>query len=192
MSVDYISPAMAHSHILGIAGWSGSGKTTLLTRLIPIFVARGLRVATLKHAHHEFDVDTPGKDSYAHRKAGASEVIVASSRRWVQMHELGTAPEPTLRQLLERLTPCDLVLVEGFKRDPLPKIEVYRASVGKPALYRQDPHILAVATDSPLQGTHPPVVPLDDAAAVAEQALAIARPLNAVLAELPDNAGHAR
>jgi len=170
--------------ILGITGWSGAGKTTLLTRLLPLLVARGLRVATLKHAHHAFDVDTPGKDSYEHRKAGASEVIISSARRWVQMHELGTEPEPTLAFLLHRLTACDLVLVEGFKREGHPKLEVYRASVGKPALYPEDPRILAVATDAPLAGTHPPAVDLDDVVAVADTVLSCARPLPAVIAEL--------
>src|ERR1700761_8926887 len=101
--------------VMGIAGWSGAGKTTLLVKLVPNLVSRGLRVATLKHAHHNFDVDHPGKDSYEHRKAGASEVIVSSARRWVQMHEIGDGPEATLAQLLARLSPCDLVLVEGFK-----------------------------------------------------------------------------
>jgi molybdopterin-guanine dinucleotide biosynthesis protein B len=184
MPRDYITSTMQSSRILGITGWSGSGKTTLLTRLIPEFVARGLRVATLKHAHHAFDVDTPGKDSYEHRKAGASEVIIASARRWVQMHELGTAPEPTLADLLRRLTPCDLVLVEGYKHEQHPKLEVYRAAVGKPALYPEDPHILAVATDAPLSGPHPTTVDLDDVAAIAALVLRCARPLDAVLGEL--------
>jgi molybdopterin-guanine dinucleotide biosynthesis protein B len=184
MQADYITSGVQAPRILGITGWSGSGKTTLLTRLIPLLVARGLRVATLKHAHHEFDVDTPGKDSYEHRRAGAGEVIIASARRWVQMHELGTAPEPTLADLLRRLTPCDLVLVEGYKRERHPKLEVYRASVGKPALYPEDPRILAIATDAPLAGRHPTAVDLDDLAAVAELVLSCARPLDVVLAEL--------
>src|SRR5689334_25354758 len=106
--------------VLGIVGWSGSGKTTLLTRLIPLLVSRGLRVATLKHAHHAFDVDQPGKDSYEHRKAGASEVIVSSARRWVQMHEVGDGAEATLPELLMKLSPCDIVLIEGFKRERYP------------------------------------------------------------------------
>src|SRR6201990_1658666 len=122
---------MNDTKVLGIAGWSGSGKTTLITRLIPVLLARGLKVATLQNAHHNFDVDQPGKDSYEHRKAGASEVIVSSARRWVQMHEVGTGPEATLAQLLRRLTPCDLVLIEGFKTDRHPKLEVFRKANGK-------------------------------------------------------------
>src|SRR3974377_1044409 len=124
-----------------MAGWSGSGKTTLITKLIPLLATRGVRVATLKHAHHSFDVDQPGKDSYEHRKAGACEVIIASERRWVQMHELGGSPEATLADLLRRVSPCDLVLVEGFKRERHPKLEVYREAVGKAALYPQDERI---------------------------------------------------
>jgi molybdopterin-guanine dinucleotide biosynthesis adapter protein len=175
---------MQGSRVLGIVGWSGSGKTTLLTRLIPLLVQRGLRIATLKHAHHAFDVDTPGKDSYEHRKAGASEVIICSERRWVQMHELGSAPEPTLGELLQRVTPCDLILIEGFKGERHPKLEVYRAAVGKPLLYTGDPRVLAIATDAPLQGAHPPLVDLNDTAAVAQQVLACSVPMQDVLAML--------
>jgi molybdopterin-guanine dinucleotide biosynthesis adapter protein len=175
---------MQDSRVLGIVGWSGSGKTTLLTRLIPLLVQRGLRIATLKHAHHAFDVDTPGKDSYEHRKAGASEVIICSERRWVQMHELGPEPEPTLGELLQRITPCDLILIEGFKGERHPKLEVYRAVVGKPLLYPEDPRVLAIATDAPLQGTHPPQVDLNDIAAVAAQVQACATPISDVLAML--------
>src|SRR5579862_6498961 len=117
---------MQQARILGVVGWSGSGKTTLLTRLIPVLSGRGLKIATLKHAHHAFDVDQPGKDSYEHRKAGASEVIVSSARRWVQMHEVGDGPEALLGELLERTSACDLVLVEGFKTERHPKLEVFR------------------------------------------------------------------
>jgi molybdopterin-guanine dinucleotide biosynthesis protein B len=170
--------------VLGLVGWSGSGKTTLLKRLLPLLVQRGLRVATIKHAHHEFDVDIPGKDSYEHRRAGASEVIVCSARRWVQMHELGGAAEPTLAQLLQRLTPCDLVLVEGFKRESHPKLEVYRPELGKPPLYVTDARVLAVASDAALPQTHPPLVDLNDASAVAEEVLRRAEPLSRVLASL--------
>jgi molybdopterin-guanine dinucleotide biosynthesis protein B len=170
--------------VLGLVGWSGSGKTTLLKRLLPLLVQRGLRVATIKHAHHEFDVDVPGKDSYEHRKAGASEVIVCSARRWVQMHELGDAAEPTLAELLQKLTPCDLVLVEGFKRESHPKLEVYRPALAKPPLYVSDAHVLAVASDAALPGAHPPLVDLNDAPAVAEQVLRCAQPLPRVLASL--------
>ena len=118
--------------VIGLAGWSGSGKTTLVTKVIPVLVERGLRVATVKHAHHDFDTDQPGKDSYAHRAAGAHEVLVASANRLALMRELRGAPEPSLADLLRLIAPVDLVLVEGFKRDPLPKIEVYRAANGKP------------------------------------------------------------
>src|SRR6201996_7357722 len=130
--------------ILGIAGWSGAGKTTLLVKLVPNLVSRGLRVATLKHAHHNFDVDHPGKDSYEHRKAGAAEVIVSSARRWVQMHELGEESEPSLSQLLARVSPCDLILVEGFKTERHPKLEVFRVANGKTPLYPDDPRIVAI------------------------------------------------
>lgn len=175
---------MQDPHVLGIVGWSGSGKTSLLVRLIPLLVQRGLRIATLKHAHHEFDVDTPGKDSYEHRRAGASEVIICSARRWVQMHELGHDAEPSLAELLQRVTPCDLVLIEGFKRERHPKLEVFRVAVGKPPLYPDDVQVLAVATDAPLHGVHPPTVDLNDTAAVAAQVLSCALPMPQVLAAL--------
>src|ERR1700752_3461589 len=129
---------MNEASVLGIAGWSGSGKTTLITKLIPLLAARWVRVATLKPAHHAFDVDQPGKDSYEHRKAGASEVIVSSARRWVQMHEVGDGAEATLPELLLKLSPCDLVLVEGFKSERHPKLEVFRESVGKSPLHPDD------------------------------------------------------
>lgn len=170
--------------VLGIAGWSGAGKTTLLRSLLPLLVARGLRVATLKHAHHEFDVDVPGKDSWVHRQAGASEVIVSSARRWVLMHELGDAPEPPLVELLARFSPCDLVLVEGFKRERHTKLEVHRPAVGKPLLFPDDPFIRAIASDVALEGPHPPLVDLNDAGAVAEVMLAQAEPLGEVCARL--------
>ena len=142
--------------VFGIAGWSGSGKTTLLERVVPVLVGRGLRVSLVKHAHHDFDVDQPGKDSYRHRQAGCAEVLVASRRRFALMHEVRDAPEPTLPQLLARLAPCDLVLVEGYKREPgLPKLEVHRAGVGKPLLHPDDPAIVAVATDAALHTTLP-------------------------------------
>ncbi len=133
--------------IFGFAGWSGSGKTTLIEKLIPLFVARGIRVSLVKHAHHSFDVDQPGKDSYRHRHAGCNEVLVTSSKRWVLMHELRGAPDPGFAELIERVSPCDLLLVEGFKREKLPKLEVYRASVGESLLYPQDPDIVAIASD---------------------------------------------
>lgn len=141
--------------IFGFAGYSGSGKTTLIEQLIPLFTARGLRVSLIKHAHHTFDVDTPGKDSYRHRHAGCTEVLVTSSRRWVLMHELRGAAEPDLNQQLMHLSPCDLVLVEGFKHDPIPKIEVYRAVVGEPLLHPHDTNIVAVASDAKLDTALP-------------------------------------
>jgi len=154
--------------IFGLAGWSGSGKTTLLVKLIPVLTARGLRVSTIKHAHHAFDVDRPGKDSHAHREAGATEVLISSANRWALMHEHRGAPEPTLAELLPRLSPVDLVLVEGFKREGHEKLEVHRAAVGKPPLYPDDPHIVAVATDGPLPGCDRPLLDLNDVAAVAD------------------------
>jgi molybdopterin-guanine dinucleotide biosynthesis protein B len=135
--------------MFGFAGWSGSGKTTLIERLIPRLTARGLRVSLIKHAHHSFDIDHEGKDSWRHRRAGCTEVLVASRARFALMHELRDEPEPSLPELAGRLAPCDLVLVEGYKWSPIPKLEVYRASVGKPKLHPRDPHIRAVATDDP-------------------------------------------
>ena len=127
--------------IFGLAGWSGSGKTTLLTAIIPELVARGLTVSTIKHAHHEFDIDRPGKDSWRHRQAGAGEVMVASARRWAIMHELRGAAEPTLEELVAQMRPVDLLLVEGWKHHPHPKIEVHRPSLGKTLLYPDDSQI---------------------------------------------------
>ena len=153
--------------VLGLAGWSGSGKTTLVTRLIPALRAQGLRVSTLKHAHHDFDVDQPGKDSYEHRAAGAAEVLVSSARRWALMHELRGAPELTLAELLARMTRVDLVIVEGFKRDRHPKLEIHRPSVGKPLLCREDETIRGIATDVPVPGLPVPRIALDDVPAIA-------------------------
>ncbi len=170
--------------VLGIAGWSGSGKTTLLTRLIPLLRSGGLTIATLKHAHHAFDVDQPGKDSYQHRKAGAGEVIVSSARRWVQMHEVGDGAEATLPELLVKVSPCDLVLVEGFKSAHYPKIEIYRASLGKTPLCLQDKLIVAVASDQPLPGIDIPHADLNDVRAVADLVVAKAQPIEAVIAGL--------
>lgn len=176
--------------VLGIAGWSGSGKTTLLMRLIPLLRARGLRIATLKHAHHSFDVDQPGKDSYVHRKAGAGEVIISSARRWVQMHEVGDdGTEATLPELLSRLSPCDLVLVEGFKRERYPKIEVFRTALGKTPLYAQDPLIVAIASDPLLAAAPLPCAHLNDLPAVADLVVAKARPIDAVMETLVTSAG---
>lgn len=136
--------------IFGFAGYSGSGKTTLIEKLIPLFVQRNLRVSLIKHAHHTFDVDQPGKDSYRHRHAGCTEVLVTSSRRWALMHELRGAPEPGLTEQIERLSPCDLLLVEGFKHERIPKLEVYRAEVGESVLHPHDSNIVAVASDEKL------------------------------------------
>ena len=135
--------------IFGFAGWSGSGKTTLVERLIPRLTDRGLRVSLVKHAHHDFDIDVPGKDSYRHRQAGCLEVMVSSANRWALMHELRGGPELTLPQALGRLSPCDLVLIEGYKQAPIPKLEVHRAALAKPLLHPNDPNIVALATDSP-------------------------------------------
>ncbi|MGE0722959.1 MAG: molybdopterin-guanine dinucleotide biosynthesis protein B [Alphaproteobacteria bacterium] len=153
--------------LFGLAGWSGSGKTTLIRQLLPLIVARGLRVSTVKHAHHGFDVDQPGKDSYAHREAGATEVMVASAARWALMHEHRGAPEPALSELLGQMSRVDLVLVEGFKREPHPKLEIHRPSIGKPLLCRDDPQIVAVASDAPLPGLALPVLPIADVPAIA-------------------------
>ena len=152
----------------GFAGWSGSGKTTLIERLIPQFTLRGVRVSLVKHAHHEFDVDQPGKDSWRHRNAGCAEVLVTSSVRYALMHELRGAPELTLRDSLARLSPCDLVLVEGFKAAPIPKLEIWRESVGKSLLHPGDPHIVGIATDDPARfAGRLPSFPLDAVDAMA-------------------------
>ena len=151
--------------VFGLAGWSGSGKTTLLTSIVPKLVAHGITVSTIKHAHHEFDIDRPGKDSWRHRQAGATEVMISSSRRWALMHELRGAPEPTLDRLVAKMSPVDLVLVEGFKSEPHPKLEVHRPAVGKPLLYPDDPEIVAIASDEPL-ATPLPYFSLHDADAI--------------------------
>jgi molybdopterin-guanine dinucleotide biosynthesis protein B len=152
--------------VLGIAGYSGSGKTTLIERVIPLLVAEGLRVSLIKHAHHEFDVDQPGKDSYRHRHAGCTEVLISSSKRWALMHELRGAVEPPLQEQLKQFSPCDLVIVEGYKSEPIPKIEVHRRASHAPLLYPDDPHVVAVATDEPLE-TSLPQLDLRQPAAIA-------------------------
>lgn len=154
--------------ILGLAGWSGSGKTTLLTGLVAALVTRGIRISTVKHAHHAFDVDQPGKDSYRHRGAGASEVLVASAHRWALMHELRGAAEPTLEALVAHMTPVDLLLVEGFKDEDHEKLEVHRPSLGQPLLAAGDPGVVAVASDAPLSGVAVPILDLNDVAAIAD------------------------
>jgi molybdopterin-guanine dinucleotide biosynthesis protein B len=152
--------------IIGIAGYSGCGKTTLIERVIPLLVAEGLRVSLIKHAHHEFDLDQPGKDSYRHRHAGAAEVLVTSSKRWALMHELRGAAEPSLQEQLKQMAPCDVVLVEGYKSEPIDKIEVHRRAVPTPLLYPEDPQVVAVATDEPLD-TFLTQLEVDDPSAVA-------------------------
>jgi molybdopterin-guanine dinucleotide biosynthesis protein B len=163
--------------IIGLAGWSGAGKTTLMTKVIPVLIQRGLKVATVKHAHREFDIDRPGKDSWLHREAGASEVAIVSSRRWALIHELRDEPEPPLAEILAKLSPVDLVIVEGFKRHAHPKLEVYRAAAGKPLLYPDDDCIVAIATDAPLPQAPLPVLMLDDVESIANvlQAEAVSR-----------------
>lgn len=157
---------MAVRHVFGFAGWSGSGKTTLIEQLIPRFIAQGLTVSLIKHAHHEFDLDQPGKDSFRHREAGCQEVLVSSAARWALQHELRGRPELTLDQALQHLSPCDLALVEGFKAAPIAKLEVYREGGGKPLLHPRDRQIVAVASDVPVASALP-VLPLGDPDVVA-------------------------
>jgi len=164
------------TRVIGLAGWSGAGKTTLLTKLIPRLVARGLEVSTIKHAHHSFDVDHPGKDSHSHRLAGATEVLVSSSARWALLHELRGAAEMPLEDLLGKLAPVDLVIIEGFKRALHPKLEVYRAAIGKPPLHREDPKIVAIAADVTLPSAKVPVLAIDDVEGIIEVILARAEP----------------
>lgn len=166
--------------IIGLAGWSGSGKTTLITKLIPCLRARGVKVSTLKHAHHGFDMDKPGKDSFMHREAGATEVIVSSARRWAILHELRDEDEWDFRALVGKMSPVDLVLVEGFKRDAFPKLEIHRAANGKPLLYPQDAHIVAVASDTPLPEVKLPVLDLNTIEPIADLLLARAMPVASV------------
>ena len=169
---------MRASHIIGVTGWSGSGKTTLITQFIPLLIARQLTVSTIKHAHHAFDIDLPGKDSYEHRSAGATEVLVTSANRWALMHELRGAPEPDLRELLATLRPVNLVIVEGFKRTTPVEIEVHRSSLGKPLICLDNPAVVAVASDIPI--VLPSTVAnlaLDDLETIADIALMRAIPV---------------
>lgn len=161
--------------VIGVVGWKNNGKTTLVVRLVEHLVARGLRVATVKHAHHGIDLDQPGKDSWRHREAGAAEVVLATSRRWILMHELKDEPEPPLTELLAKLAPADLVIVEGFKATSLPKIEVHRAERGTALIARDDANVVAVASDVVLADLDVPVLHLDDIPAIAEMALRHAR-----------------
>ena len=158
---------MKPMRIIGLAGWSGSGKTTLIKKVIPCLIGRGLKVSTLKHAHHGFDLDQPGKDSFFHRAAGATEVMICTGSRWALMHELRDEGEVPLEQLVEKMTPVDILVVEGFKSHAHAKIEVYRKSVGKPLLQPADPHIIAVASDEPLPSVPVPVLDINDPASVA-------------------------
>ena len=152
--------------VFGFAGYSGSGKTTLIEKLIPRFTARGLRVSLIKHTHHDFDVDQPGKDSWRHRQAGAGEVLLTCDKRWVLMHELRGAPEPSLDEQLAILSPCDLVLVEGFKQTPISKLEVHRPAHGRPPLWPENNSIVAVATDARIDCPLP-LLDLNDPDAIA-------------------------
>jgi molybdopterin-guanine dinucleotide biosynthesis protein B len=154
--------------IFGLAGWSGAGKTSLMVRLLPELVGRGLSVSTMKHAHHAFDVDKPGKDSFEHRQAGATEVLVTSANRWALMHEHRGAPEAQLEELVARMTPVDLLLIEGFKHHAHDKLEVFRREVGKPLLCVSDPRVVAVASDGAVPEARVPVIDLGDTRAIAD------------------------
>ncbi len=158
--------------VMGIVGWSGSGKTSLLVEILPLLKERGLKVSTMKHAHHRFDVDKPGKDSFRHREAGASEVLVVTSSRWVLMHESREESEPSIESLIERMTPVDLLLIEGFKTHPHPKLEIHRKSEGKSLLCLEDPGIVAIASDCPLPELEIPRLDLNDTQAIADFILA--------------------
>ena len=166
--------------IIGLAGWSGSGKTTLITKVLPVLIGRGHKVSTLKHAHHGFDLDKPGKDSFMHRASGATEVIISSERRWAVLHELRDEEEWDLPALLSKASAVDLILVEGFKREPFPKLEIFRRENGKPLLHPDDPHIVAVASDAPVPETKLPVIDLNDIEAVADTLLKNAVPVGQV------------
>ena len=154
--------------ILGLGGWSGAGKTTLLSKLIPELIRRGVSVSTMKHAHHGFDVDQPGKDSYVHRQAGATEVLIASEKRWALMHELRQSSELNAADLAKHMSPVDLLLVEGFKREPHDKLEIYRAENGKPLLSTDDATYVAILSDTAVNDTSLPVIDLHDIAAIAD------------------------
>jgi molybdopterin-guanine dinucleotide biosynthesis adapter protein len=160
---------MSHTgSVFGLAGWSGSGKTTLIEKLLPVLVARGLRVSTVKHTHKDFDFDKPGKDSWRHRQAGAREVMIAAPKQWTLIHQVGDAAESGLVHLLSRMSAVDLVLVEGFKREPIPKLEVHRVALGKPLIAPDDPDIVAIASDAPVADMSLPHFDLNDAAAIGE------------------------
>ncbi len=153
--------------VIGISGWSGNGKTTLLERLIPALIDRGYTVSTLKHAHHHFDIDRPGKDSYRHREAGATEVLISSSNRWALMHENRDGQEADMESLIARMEPVDILLVEGFKKESFPKIEVWREESDAPPLHLKDDTVVAVATDSRSLETDLPTLDLNSEQEVA-------------------------
>jgi molybdopterin-guanine dinucleotide biosynthesis protein B len=169
--------------IIGLAGFSGSGKTTLAVKAIPRIIGRGLKVATLKHAHHDFEIDQPGKDSHEHRMAGATEVLIGSSRRWAMVHELRKEEEPRLGFLLRKLSPVDLVLIEGYKSEPHPKLEIHRAAIGSPLLAPRDPAIVAIASDVKLPGALVPVIDLDDIEAIVDVLISRAVTIESIFAE---------
>ncbi len=154
--------------VFGLAGWSGSGKTTTMERLLPAFQERGISVSTIKHAHHAFDIDQPGKDSFRHREAGAKEVMVSSANRWVLMHENRGDTEPSPEELITRMSPADLILIEGFKTWPHPKLEVHRREPGNDLLCLTDPTIIGVASDYPVEGLTIPVIDLADTDAMVD------------------------
>ena len=154
--------------VFGLAGWSGSGKTTVMVNLLPELIQRGFSVSTVKHAHHKFDIDRPGKDSYEHRRAGATEVMISSINRWALMHELSDNNDLPLTELMEHMSPVDLLIVEGFKWEPQPKIEIHRPSLGKPLLQPDDRNIVAVASDKKLHSLDVPVLPLSDILGIAD------------------------
>ena len=168
--------------VIGLSGWSGAGKTTLLSRVIPHLLGQGMRVSVIKHAHHEFDVDVPGKDSWVHRQSGATEVLVSSTRRWALMHELRGASEPGLPELLAKMSPVDLVIIEGFKREPHRKIEVHRVANDKPLLFPEDGDIVGIVTDAMVETTLP-LAHLDDVEAAANLLQRSAMPVADVLAK---------
>jgi len=159
--------------VFGFAGYSGSGKTTLIENIIPVLVSQGKRVSLIKHAHHAFDVDQPGKDSYRHRQAGAGEVMLTSAQRWILMHEIADQPEPELPEQLLRMSPCDIVLIEGFKKQPIPKLEIHRKAHVVPYLFEDDPHIVGIATDEQVD-TKLPQFSLDDYASLSAFAIEMA------------------
>lgn len=173
--------------VLGISGWSGSGKTTLITRLIPVLRKRGLRVVVIKHAHHAFDIDIPGKDSFRHRAAGAAEVIIASARRVAQVTELQDASEPRLADLLRRASACDLVLVEGFKAEVHPKLEIFRSRNKSPPLHPADPTTIAVASDIAFPDAGIPCVDIDALDTIADLVVRSALGIEEVIERLEEH-----